>query len=326
MNMQRREENAGFRGAVDVGPGEAMIARTTSDGDDRPVNRPTREEPCATVWGEPGPAEQAARAPLAFRSLSPPPCVTATLNGRGPRIVAALGPSAADAASDRVTMSSEMTDIFQEVDEEVRRDKAAEFWKKYQNFILGAAVLVVLASAGFRYWQYEKERAAEAAGDQFQAAIASYEAGRLDEANGALGKLAAEAAGGYRVLAQMTEAGAKAASNPGAAIAAFDAIAGDASVDPLFRDAAKLRAAFLRLEQPNEEQAGAAGLTALAGGDGPYRRTAELALAAQALSRGDYDEAGKELDGVLGDPTVSPTERQLAERWLALVASNRAGK
>ncbi len=66
-----------------------------------------------------------------------------------------------------------MTDIFQEVDEEVRRDKAAEFWKKYQNLIIGAAVLIVLASAGFRYWQYEKEKAEQAAGDQFQAAIAA---------------------------------------------------------------------------------------------------------------------------------------------------------
>ena len=42
-----------------------------------------------------------------------------------------------------------MSDIFQEVDEEVRRDKATEFWKKYQNQILAAAVLIVLASAGF---------------------------------------------------------------------------------------------------------------------------------------------------------------------------------
>ena len=219
-----------------------------------------------------------------------------------------------------------MADIFQEVDEEVRRDKAAEFWKKHQNLILGAAVLVVLAAAGFRYWQYEKGKAAEAAGEQFQAAIAAVEAGKVDEANGGLAKLAAEAPAGYRILAEMTEAGAKASSNPAAAIAAFDAIAGDASVDPLFRDAAKLRAAFLRLDQPSEEQAGAAGLTSLAGGDGPYRRTAQLALAAVALSRGEYDEAGKELDLMLGDPQVSPTERQLAERWLGLVASNRAGK
>ncbi len=217
-----------------------------------------------------------------------------------------------------------MTDIFQEVDEEVRRDKAAEFWKKYQNLIMAGAALFVLAAGGFRYWQYEKEKAAQAAGDQFQAAIAAFEAGKLDEANGGLGKIAAEAPGGYRILAQMTEAGAKAASNAPAAISAFDAIAGDASVDPLFRDAARLRAALIRVDQPGEEQAGAAALTSLSQEGGPYRRLALLSLGALALGRGEYDEAGKELDLVLGDPQASSTERRLAERWLGLVASNRA--
>ena len=219
-----------------------------------------------------------------------------------------------------------MTDIFQEVDEEVRRDKAAEFWKKYQNYIIGAALLVVLASGGFRYWQYEKEKAAQAAGAQFQAAIAALEAGKPDEAIGGLAKLAADAPGGYRVLAQMTEAGAKATTDPGAAIAAFQAIAGNTSVDPLFRDAAKLRAAFLELNVPGQEAAGTAGLTSLASGDGPYRRLAKLTLGALAIGRGDYDDAGKELDDVVGDPEVSPTERLLAERWLGLVASNRPAK
>jgi hypothetical protein len=217
-----------------------------------------------------------------------------------------------------------MADIFQEVDDEVRRDKAAEFWKKYQNLILGIAVLIVLAAAGFRYWQYEKEKAEQAAGDRFQAAIAAIEAGKLNEANGGLARLAAEAPGGYRVLAQMTEAGDKAASNPQASIAAFDAIAGDASIDRLFRDAARLRAAFLRLDQLSEEQAGAAALTSLAGGEGPYRDIARLALGAVALSRGEYDDAAKQLDLVLGDQEATPIERQLAERWLGLVASNRS--
>lgn len=216
-----------------------------------------------------------------------------------------------------------MADIFQEVDEEVRRDKAAEFWKKHQNLIIGAAVLLVLAVAGFRYWQYQNEKAEQAAGARFQAAIAAVQAGKTDAAYGDLAKLAAEAPGGYRALAQMTEAGAKAASDPAAAIAAFDAIAGNASVDPLLRDAARLRAAFVRLDQPKDEQAGAAALTALASGEGPFRRTARLALGALALSQADYDGAAKELDLVLGDPEASSAERRLAESWLGLVASNR---
>ncbi len=87
-----------------------------------------------------------------------------------------------------------MSDIFQEVDEEVRRDKAAEFWKKYQNQILAAAVLIVLASAGFRYWQYERERATQAAGDQFQEALTALEGGKFDEAKAGLDKIASPGA------------------------------------------------------------------------------------------------------------------------------------
>ncbi len=124
----------------------------------------------------------------------------------------------------------------------------------------------------------------------------------------------------------MTEAGAKASTDPAAAIAAFQAIAGNSSVEPLFRDAAKLRAALLQLDVPGEEAAGTAALTGLASADGPYRRLAKLTLGALAIGRGDYDEAGKELDDVLGDPEDSPTERQLAERWLGLVASNGKAK
>jgi hypothetical protein len=215
-----------------------------------------------------------------------------------------------------------MSDIFQEVDEEVRRDKAAEFWKKYQNMILAAAVVIVLAAAGFRYWQYERERESQAAGDQFQQALAAFEAGKLDEAKAGLDRIAAEAPGGYRALAQMTAAGVRA--DPQGAAAAFDAVAGDSAIPPLFRDAARLRAALIRADIAGEEQRGEAALTSLAGGDGPFRRLARLDLAALALARKDYDDAAKELDQVLGDPEVSQDERQLASRWLGLVASNRS--
>jgi hypothetical protein len=217
-----------------------------------------------------------------------------------------------------------MSDIFQEVDEEVRRDKVAEFWKKYQNLILAGAALVVLASAGFRYWQYEQEKARQAAGDQFQQALAALEAGKLDEAKAGFDTIAAKGPSGYRALAQMAAAGVKAQSDPQGAIGAFDAVAGDAAIDPLLRDGARLRAALLRVDMSGEEQKGEAALTSLSTDNGPYRRVARLALGALALERKDYDDAAKQFDLVLGDPEVSPDERQAASRWLGLVASNRS--
>ena len=217
-----------------------------------------------------------------------------------------------------------MSDIFQEVDEEVRRDKAAEFWKKYQNVILAGAAVIVLASAGFRYWQYERERATQAAGDQFQQALTALEAGKFDEAKAGLDKIAAQGPGGYRTLAQMTVAGAEAAKDPQGAIGAFDAISGDAAIDPLLRDTARLRAALLRVDIPGEQQKGEAALTTLSAANGPYRRLSALALGALAIERKDYDDASKQFDLVLGDPEASSDERQEANRWLGLIASNRS--
>jgi hypothetical protein len=219
-----------------------------------------------------------------------------------------------------------MSDIFQEVDEEVRRDKAAEFWKKYQNQILAAAVLIVLASAGFRYWQYERQRAIEAAGDQFHQALTALEGGKTDEAKAGLDKIAAQGPSGYRALAQMTAAGAQASKDPQGAIGAFDAVAGDAAIDPLMRDTARLRAALLRVDISGEQQKGEATLTALSAAGGPYRRLAALALGALALERKDYDDASKQFDVVLGDPEASAEERQAAGRWLGLIASNRSAR
>jgi hypothetical protein len=217
-----------------------------------------------------------------------------------------------------------MSDIFQEVDEEVRRDKAAEFWKKYQNAIMAGAAVIVIASGGFRYWQYERDKAAQAAGDQFQQALAALDSGKLDEAKAGFDTIAARGPSGYRALAQMAAAGARAGKDPQGAIAAFDAVAGDASIDPLLRDAARLRAALLRVDNAGEQQKGEAELTSLSAGNGPYRRVAALALGALALERKDYDDAAKQFDLVLSDPETSADERQAAARWLGLVASNRS--
>ncbi|MDB5641378.1 MAG: hypothetical protein JWN07_695, partial [Hyphomicrobiales bacterium] len=37
-----------------------------------------------------------------------------------------------------------MADIFREIDEELRRDKAAKVWDRYQKPIVALAVLIVL--------------------------------------------------------------------------------------------------------------------------------------------------------------------------------------
>ena len=79
-----------------------------------------------------------------------------------------------------------MSDIFQEVDEEVRRDKALEFWKKHQNLIIAGAALIVLATGGYRFYENRKLAAQQAAGAAFQQALALDRDGKGADAQAAL--------------------------------------------------------------------------------------------------------------------------------------------
>jgi len=212
-----------------------------------------------------------------------------------------------------------MSDIFQEVDEEVRRDKAVEFWTKYQNYILAVAVLIVLATGGYRFWRYRELQASQAAGAQFQEALRLDADGKPDAAQAVLAKLQKQAPTGYVDLSRFVDAALALKKDPKAGIAAYDALANDSSLDPLLRDTARLRAALARLNN-GETDAAKTALEPLAA-TGPYRDTARLALASLALSAKDYTAAGKRLEEVLSDAEASQADRQTAQTLLGLVAS-----
>jgi hypothetical protein len=214
-----------------------------------------------------------------------------------------------------------MSDIFQEVDEEVRRDKAVEFWAKYQNVVFAVAVLVVVATGGWRFYQYKRAQTAEAAGAAFQEALKLDQDGKADDARAAFGKIAADSMAGYKALARLSEAALVAKADPRKGAEAYDALAADASLDPLFRDAARLRAALARLAA-GELEAAKTALEALATPTGVFRDTARLTLGAIAIEAKDYATAGKWLDLVAADPDSPQSERQSAETLLGVVASN----
>ena len=59
---------------------------------------------------------------------------------------------------------TDMSDFIREVEEEYRRDKAIEAWRRYQNWIIALAIVIVVAAGGWRYWQSQQRAASEAAG------------------------------------------------------------------------------------------------------------------------------------------------------------------
>ena len=95
-----------------------------------------------------------------------------------------------------------MSDIFNEIDEEVRRDKVLQFWQRHQNSLIGLLLAVVLGSAGFTSWQQQQKKQAEVVSARYEAAIEDSRAGRSDDAERVLVELVKDAPNGYTLLSR----------------------------------------------------------------------------------------------------------------------------
>ena len=218
-----------------------------------------------------------------------------------------------------------MADIFREVDEDIRRDKAAEFWNKYQNWIIAVAILIVAASGGWRWYEYQRRIAAEEAGAKFQAALQLSQQGKTKEAEGAFESLARGNAGGYVALARLRAAAEAGAQDRDQGIKLFDAIGADATLDRSFRELARLRAAILAVDKAGLDDIRKR-LEPLAAAEGIYRHTAREILALAAFKADDHDIAGKWLDTLIADAQTPASVRQRATTLQALVAAGKPAK
>ena len=218
-----------------------------------------------------------------------------------------------------------MADIFREVDEEVRQDRALALWKKYQNAIVTVAALIVLAAGGWRFWQAQQLNAAYTADEKLQAAMALSREGKPQEAESAFEALSRSAPKGYAAIAQLRGAGELAARDRKAAVAAFDKLAADSGFDPLFRDIARLRAGMIRVDDADMKEIEER-LSPLAAAGQPFRSSARELLALAALKFGDLDAAGRWFDQIVTDSESPTAIRQRAEAFLGLVRSDRKPK
>ena len=140
-----------------------------------------------------------------------------------------------------------MTDIFREVEEDVRRERVEKLWKAYGNYLIAALVLLFAGIGGWQLWERheQQERAKVAA-----TFIAAQRITNPQAAAGAFVDIARDAPKGYANVARLAEAGAMFASGQqGSAIALYKQIAQDDS--GTIGMVARLRAAWALADSAN---------------------------------------------------------------------------
>jgi hypothetical protein len=211
-----------------------------------------------------------------------------------------------------------VSELFDEVDEEVRREQLKKLWDRYSIYIIAAALLIIAAVGGWRAYQYLEAKKAAEAGAAFDAAVELSEQNKHAEAEAAFSKLATSAPSGYRMLAKLRAAAEVATRDPQAGARMYDDIAADRSIGAEQQDLARIRAAGLLLDTasyPSTLQR----LEPATKPDATFRHTARELLALSAWRANDTAAARQWLDMIANDAETPSAMRSRAEALQALL-------
>ena len=211
-----------------------------------------------------------------------------------------------------------MTELFDEVDEEVRRDQLKKLWDRYSLYIVALAILIIAGVGGWRGYQYLEAKKAAKAGDAFNKAVELSDQNKHAEAETAFTDLAAKAPSGYRMLARFRAAAETANRDPQAAAKLFDELAADRSVGAEQRDLAQIRAAGLLLDTASYQNM-VQRLEPSTGPGATFRHVARELLALSAWRANDVAATRQWLDMIALDGETPPSVRSRAEALQALL-------
>jgi hypothetical protein len=214
-----------------------------------------------------------------------------------------------------------LPDIFDEVKEELRAERARKLWVRYGGVFAGIALLAVVGVGGWQGWRWHEQRQAG------QAALAFMEIHRAAEAPGAdlkaagdrFAAIAQDSPEGYRLLARLRAAALKAETGDrDAALAMWDQVAADGRAPQIYRDLASLMWALhgLETQDPAALESRLAPLTG-----GPWAASARELQALVAVRRGQPAEAKKTLEALAADVTAPQGVRERAGRVAAGLGS-----
>jgi hypothetical protein len=183
-----------------------------------------------------------------------------------------------------------VSDIFREIDEELRRDNLLKLWRLYGRYVIIGVVAALVVAGGIVAWRNHQLAARQAQSVRYAAAMSLLREGKDAEAAKLFSSVAGEG-GGYAHLAEFEAADLAAKSGDvKGAVAAYEKLASTSDIDPELRDAATLLSVMNGFADANPQSA-IDRLQPLTASDNPWRATALELTAAAHLKAGDKPAA-----------------------------------
>jgi len=212
-----------------------------------------------------------------------------------------------------------LSDIFREVEEEVRRERFEQLWKQYGDYVIAGVALIVIAIAGYELWQRYEQNQRIKASETLMAGQQLAEAGDFGRAAPAFAVIAKDAPRGYAQMARLSEASVLLATGKrDEAVAVYKSVAAEDS-GPIGQ------IALLRAGWASVDIASRADLQALLGPlsdpASPWRHNVRELLAYADYRAGRLAAARVQFQAIADDKDAPDPMRQRASAFAALIKS-----
>jgi hypothetical protein len=212
-----------------------------------------------------------------------------------------------------------LPDIFDEVEEDLRAERAKSLGRRYAGAAIAAVALILGATFGYVIWQQRSTDTQNAAASRFldAAKLADHAATPSGAADGpaaeaSLAKLAADAPAGYQVLARLRLAALQwQLGQTKLALATWQSVTDDTAAPQMLRDLATLTSAQRQVDTGNPNLVRQQ-LESLTGPDNPWRSMAEQVIALLDLRTGDTHDAAIIMRRLSLEPGVPQGIRTMA--------------
>jgi hypothetical protein len=216
-----------------------------------------------------------------------------------------------------------VTDVFHEVDEQLRSQRLEDWLRRGWPFVAAAAGAALLVALGVWGWSKHEADEAAKASIAYQAGLDAAQRGDAANAEKGFAEAAASSSPAYRTLGLMQEAQLRLDQKRlDDGVRLLDEAA-KAAPDEILRDAAKLKAGMALMDaRPLSDVEPR--LKPLADGKGPFRTLAMEALAMAWLQAGRLEQAKGEFSVLTLTQGVSPAAQARAHAAIDLINSGSA--
>ncbi len=221
-----------------------------------------------------------------------------------------------------------MSDIFNEVQQDLQEEKLRAFWKRYKNYIIGFVSLCLLSTLGYVVWQHYVDKRNIRQSDSFYLGIQTFRQGEIDKALKVFDDLSKESGQGFPKLARFKYAALNAfyATREGKisrqdpffmeALNTYLALSKDSSLDKNYREMALLSWAYLSTSVEEYEKISAGLEPILKNKRSAWRSLAQELAAFLKDARGEREGASLLFKDLAQDETVPVALRIRAQRLM----------